>query len=96
MSFSRYDLLRAGVSLDDLLTDVLTLHHEAGTCDTPELTEHGFVRYRRGKERHANSPEVFVPLMRKVLAVTPLEEERYAKLLTQRTRHATHESFWRS
>ena len=75
-----------GVSLDDLLTDVLTIHHEAwDPTDTPELTEHGFVRYRRGKERHANSPEVFVPLMRKVLAVTPLEEERYAKLLAQRT-----------
>ncbi len=59
-------------------------------ADTPELTEHGYVRYRRGKERHANSPEVFVPLMRKVLTVTPLEEERYAKLLTQ---HATPREF---
>src|ERR687896_365109 len=73
-----------GVSLNDLLNDVLTMHHEAwDPSEAPELSEHGFVRYRRGKERHANSPEVFVPLMRKVLAVTPLEEERYAKLLAQ-------------
>jgi glutamate synthase domain-containing protein 2/glutamate synthase domain-containing protein 1/glutamate synthase domain-containing protein 3 len=74
-----------GVSLEDLLNDVIAMHGEAWTpVETPELTEHGYVRYRRGKERHANSPDVFVPLTRKVLAVTPLEEERYAKLLAQR------------
>jgi glutamate synthase domain-containing protein 2/glutamate synthase domain-containing protein 1/glutamate synthase domain-containing protein 3 len=73
-----------GVSLDDLLGDVLAMHHEAfDPVETPELTEHGYVRYRRGKERHANSPEVFVPLTRKILTTTPLEEERYAKLLAQ-------------
>ena len=75
----------SGVALEDVLRDVLDMHHEAwGLFETPELAEHGYMRYRRSKERHANNPEVFGPLMRKVLAVTPAEEKRYAELLARR------------
>ncbi len=44
-------------TLDDLLEDCLRLHAAAFSAEEERLPDAGFYRFRKGGERHANSPE---------------------------------------
>jgi glutamate synthase (ferredoxin) len=45
-------------SLDDLLSDYLSMHKTAFSGKTDDLSDAGLYRFRKGTELHANSPEV--------------------------------------
>ncbi len=45
-------------TLDELLADYLRMHAVAFAADSGAMTDAGLYRFRKGAERHANSPEV--------------------------------------